>query len=180
MEVLDSSIQELYQKEPFWNICNPCQCKGHCCIGADIQIHKNEWTEIERYIRELSYEDKTALCRNIQRSSKCVFRTNDKCLIHAVRPANCRYTPYQYVVTADNHLRYTQVKHSKITGTCIYCTVDAPIDAATANELRQCKFAPLDNFGMSTLYLSLNWQVAHSEALGTSCPASELVRSIAL
>lgn len=180
MEVLDSAIQELYQKEPFWNICNPCQCKGHCCIGADITIYENEWAEIERYIRKLSTEDKTALSRNIQQSSKCIFRTDDKCLIHTVRPANCRYTPYQYVVTADNHLRYTQVKHSKITGTCIYRTVYDQIDAATANELRQCKFAPLDNFGRPTIYLSLNWQVAHSEALGTAFSASELIRLTAL
>lgn len=177
MKILESAIQELYQREPFWSICNPCQSKGHCCIGAVITIRKNERTEIERHIQALSSEDKKALVQNIQHSSKCVFRTNEKCLIHAVRPANCRYTPYQYVVTADGILQYTQVKHSAITGTCSYKRLNRLLDAAEADELRHCKFATLNNFGRPTVYLSLNWLVAHSPALGlesdTASPASE-------
>lgn len=180
MTILESTIQELYQMEPFWNICNPCQCKGHCCVGADVTIYEREWAEIERHIQALPYEDQDTLRLNIKHKRKCVFRANDKCLIHAVRPENCRFTPYQYGITPDNHLKYTQVKRSKLTGMCTYRSVDRLIDVTMANDLRQSKFATLENFGRPTVYLSLNWQVAHSQTSGAALPASEWIRRILL
>lgn len=176
MKILEATIRELYKIEPFWNICNPCQCKGHCCIGADISISESEWAQIERYIQTLPYEGLDTLRLNIKHERNCVFRAYDRCLIHPVRPENCRFTPYQYCITPDSRLRYTQVMRHEYGCECVYESVDCPIDRALANTLSHQKFAILDNFGRPTVYLSLNWQVAHCQSPESSHYASEWIR----
>lgn len=176
VNLLDSSVQELYQKEPFWNICNPCQCEGCCCIGADVSVYEDEWRLICDYVQTLPAEERNVLADNIKINRMCIFRATDKCLIHPVRPENCRYTPYQYVVTSDDHLRYSQVKISGLTSKCVFKAVDEPIDPSLAHELRQNKFADLLNHGRHTKYLSLNWQVAYSPLPGSHHPVSEWIR----
>lgn len=173
MELLDSSIRELYTREPYWNMCNPCRCGGCCCIGADISISEGEWQTIKQYVQTLPEEDKSILANNIKTNNLCVFRALDKCLIHDVRTEDCRYTPYQYVVTVDNRLIYSELKLSDDKDRCVWRRVEKPITPRLAQEMREQEFFYLPNFGRSTLYLSLNWQIAHSPSQDISHNLSE-------
>lgn len=86
MEILDSIIEVLYKLESYWNICRPCQCKGYCCVGADISVDVNEWSIIKEYIQYLPLKEKDELKNNIAGKKQCIFHTADKCLIHNIRP----------------------------------------------------------------------------------------------
>lgn len=173
MDQLDLTIKELYEREPYWNMCNPCQCGGYCCIGADISISEDEWHKIKQYIGELSQEDMSILANNIDTNKMCFFRTPDKCMIHAVRPENCKYTPYQYLVTQDNRLQYHYAKVNDATNQCEFKFVDIPLADHLLSVLKSCKFHQLPNYDKQIFYLNLNWQVAHSQPKGVSHHLSE-------
>lgn len=162
--LLDKAIQELRAREPFWNICFPCECKGVCCRRADITICEKEWSAIHSYVRGLPDSEKALLRRNIRRGSMCVFQTESKCLIHDVRPENCRYTPYQYNVV-DGRLNYSMVRVDSLSSECTFDSVSMPLSAENCEKLSECKFALLPNHERKTWYLSLNWLVRNSPAL---------------
>lgn len=108
-EGLMSQITQLLEIEPKWEKCNNCPNLGHCCIGADITIYNYEWNIIRKYLIEHpNVFDEVKL--NYKRKSLCYFRTNDKCLIHNIRPLNCIFTPYQAIYRADKRIYYSPYK----------------------------------------------------------------------
>lgn len=173
MDLLESTIEELHRIDPFWDICCPCRCKGHCCVGADITIYENEWLRIQHYIETLPEEDKVVLRRNIARGTHCVFRAADKCLIHQVRPENCRYTPFQARIDEDDTVVYSMVKVNPLTKKCHFRLIRRRLDSSSALSSRQQKFLLLPNFDRMTYYLCLNWQIAQRPIQGDSRLASE-------
>lgn len=93
-EALLSQISQLLAIEPKWNRCNKCPYSGACCIGADISVYEYEWLIIRDYL--LANPDILSTVRkNFNSKSLCYFRTQDKCVIHEIRPLNCIFTPYQ-------------------------------------------------------------------------------------
>ncbi len=173
MGLLDEMIDELIRIEPFWQICIPCRCGGTCCIGANILIETSEIEPIADRIAALEAEDAKMLARNALGKQLCVFRTQDKCLIHEVRPSNCRFTPYQYSVDENGILKYSQVSVSG--NACNAVQIKIPVDPIRANELRNSKFALLPNHGAPVHYLSLNWYASHREPGSGAYYLSELL-----
>ena len=164
--LLEESIIELRKIEPFWDRCFPCNLKGICCQGADLSVYDSEWESILEYIAGFSSEDKKVLLTNVQQEKHCVFRAENNCLIHEVRPENCRYTPFQCLVTQDNYLKYAMVSDD-----CSFQYISLPLNDDDANLVRESKFIILRNFEKETHYLSLNYQVQQ-------CPLSENSRHV--
>ena len=157
MEILDSIIEVLYKEENYWNICRQCQCKGYCCIGANVFVNADEWSKIKENIQYLLPNEKTELKNNIDKRKQCVFHTDEKCLIHNIRPENCRYTPYQAVVGRFNILKYSMVKIDPLTKTCKFKTVRKKISQEEGRLFEQQCFVSLPNYDTYTKYVSLNW-----------------------
>lgn len=150
-------IKNLYDQESFWSICNPCMCNGYCCIGADISAYKTEWKRIKEYVKLLQDEEKLLLSKNITNGIQCIFRTNDKCLIHNVRPENCRYTPYQALIDNNNNLIYSMVKVNTNSKKCEFKRTSIKVGKKEINILEQNAIIMLPNYDIFTKYLSLNW-----------------------
>lgn len=148
---LEKSIQELLSQEPHWNCCFPCKNSGKCCIGADISVCEHEWNLIKQYVCGLPDHEKFLLSENIQSRNTCIFRTDTKCLIHEVRPENCRYTPFQAVITSDRELLYCMVSED-----CSFQSIRKQLDSETASRIANTKFPVLQNFNSETKYLCLN------------------------
>lgn len=161
MENLNSTIEKLYEQEPYWNICCPCQCDGYCCIGADVSVNTNEWSKIKEYVQLLSFEEKLILQKNIVNGTQCIFHAEDKCLIHDVRPENCRYTPYQFVVNSNNILKYSMVRINPETNRCEFEPVHKSISLQERKMIEQTPFVVLQNFNSYAKYISLNWLAKH-------------------
>lgn len=101
---LDELILKLNSKEEYFKKCLKCPNKGKCCIDNDIDIRDDEWAYIKKYL--LDNEDIYKLVYdNFKNGRRCYFRTDEKCLIHDIRPLNCKYTPYQ-MIYKDGHLIY--------------------------------------------------------------------------
>lgn len=101
---LEKLIDELNSKEDFFKKCLNCPNKGKCCIDNDIDIRDDEWAYIKKYL--LDNKDVYDLVYdNFKNGRRCYFRTDSKCLIHDIRPLNCRYTPYQ-MIYKDGNLIY--------------------------------------------------------------------------
>lgn len=86
MYTLEEAISELRKIEPYWNRCFPCKNQGKCCIGADVTIYKSEWNKIYSYLNNLPDLEKSIVMSNLQLNKLCIFRSEEKCLIHKVRP----------------------------------------------------------------------------------------------
>lgn len=110
MSLLESTIDELLSREPFWKICYPCKFKGFCCKGAEIDFSKNEQHIIDEYINTLPNDSQKIIYENKKYNKHCIYHSVEKCLIHEVRPQNCRYTPFQALIDNDNTLIYTMVR----------------------------------------------------------------------
>ncbi|MCI8791013.1 MAG: YkgJ family cysteine cluster protein [Lachnospiraceae bacterium] len=148
-EALLSQISQLLAIEPKWNKCNKCPYSGACCIGADISVYEYEWLIIRDYL--LANPDILSTVRkNFNSKSLCYFRTQDKCVIHEIRPLNCIFTPYQVICGADSHLHYTPY-----TQDCSSLhTISIPKNGFDLSKL----YVPLPDYPSSstTYYLLLN------------------------
>lgn len=93
--LLELKILELEAEEESWKNCKSCPFSGKCCDGAPLIIWPEEKEEIVNYLRMHEGIKKFALSR-YKKNEKCYFYDRDAkaCLIHAVRPLNCRWTPY--------------------------------------------------------------------------------------
>lgn len=165
MDNLNSLIEKLYKEETYWNICCPCQSDGYCCIGADVSVNTNEWSKIKKYVQLLSFEEKLILQKNIVNGTQCIFHAEDKCLIHDVRPENCRYTPYQLVVNSNNILKYSMVRINPETNRCEFEPVRKRISPQERKMIEQNSFVLLPNFDSYTKYISLNWLAKHCSVI---------------
>ena len=132
---LDNIINELYDIEPYWSKCKKCPNHGSCCVGANVMVREDEWFEIKSIldndiqVRNLVYE-------NYRSGSDCYFRIHDKCLIHNIRPLNCRYTPYQAAFNNREH----QLSFTKMGNDCL------------TNKRKQCLVSQIDE---SNNYINL-------------------------
>lgn len=99
---LDELVRKLMYLEPSWKKCSCCLNKGKCCIGANILIFSVEWKQIVDFVANLPLAEKQIIKSNIKNSKQCIFRSEQKCLIHSVRPLNCRWTPYQVFSDSKN------------------------------------------------------------------------------
>lgn len=100
---LDKVLCELRRIEPYWDKCFPCANEGRCCEGAPIGASYNEWHRIKEYVEKLDEDQKAELRTLIIEKKMCVFLGKSCCLIHDVRPFNCRFVPYQaYLDLWDN------------------------------------------------------------------------------
>ena len=177
MELLNLMIEELYKEESYWNICHPCQCNGYCCIGADISVDSNEWSIIKKFVQQLSFEEKAILQKNIISRTQCIFRTTNKCIIHNVRPDNCRFTPYQVSVDSSNTLRYNMVRFHPITKHCHFKLVKKAISHEERKMIEQAPLVALANYGSVTKYISLNWLVKHNPSNTNVLPVSKWIKN---
>lgn len=173
---LNSVINELHGVEPYWSICRPCQCAGQCCVGADISITESEWQQIRKYVENMAIDDKAILEQNILNHVFCIFRAPTKCLIHDVRPENCKYTPYQALFNHKGMLVYSQVQVNPETHRCEFKLVSIPATTEQLVALQNNKFVDLPNYGTMTKYISLNWLVAHSQTFSPTHECSEWLK----
>lgn len=102
---LDELIRKLLQLEPYWKKCSNCKNKGKCCIGANILVFDVEWDQIKEFIKSMPESDKEKIKSNIKNKKACFFRGDQKCIIHGVRPLNCRWVPY-VAYLGDSQIRY--------------------------------------------------------------------------
>ena len=158
---MDDCIAELLEIEPFWKICYPCKYHGACCVGAEISFDDSEYEAIKECVSRLPIAEQAIIRDNAESGRHCIFRAPDKCLIHEVRPENCRYTPLQCLVTTDGELRYAMIRITE-DGACQHRSIRRRIDAAQAQIVRSQEFVLLPNFSRQTYYLSLNWVVQNS------------------
>ena len=90
---IDSLSQELREIEPFWARCLPCRNSGRCCKGCDVPVYGSEWAAIIDFLTanpSVMEHAKEAFAAG----RMCMFRGAQGCMIHDVRPLNCRYAPY--------------------------------------------------------------------------------------
>lgn len=158
MSLLDTAIAELLSIEPFWNICYPCKFQGFCCIGAEITFDGNEKNIVDQYVSTLPANEQEIIRDNAARNQHCIYRAPEKCLIHDVRPENCRYTPFQATIDPENILRYSMVRIGK-SGHCEFRSREIQLSEPLTSHYRHEKFLLLPNFDRNTRYLSLNWIV---------------------
>ena len=172
--ILLSKIEKLTQLEPYWNKCSACPNHGKCCINANISIREDEWVIIKDYISTLCAQDKLLLSENINNHIFCPFRTTEKCLIHAVRPLNCLYTPYQLaqnVKTGDIH-------YSVVDNNCSFTSKEIKGHPLLNSEI---PFIQADSFGQPRNYLFLNNFIINYEHSDKKYfPLSELISEIEL
>lgn len=146
-EVLMSQISQLLEIEPKWKKCNKCPNSGVCCIGADITMYEYEWKIISKYLIDNPVVF-SEVKLNYKRRSLCYFRTDDKCLIHDIRPLNCIFTPYQAIYGADKCIHYAPYKED--------CLLLKPV-SISCNELDLSQlFIHLPSDHTSVYYLLLN------------------------
>lgn len=165
-------ISHLLAIEPKWKKCDNCPYSGHCCINADINIYDYEWLIIRNYL--LSTPDVLNLVKkNYYSKSLCYFRTNDRCLIHEIRPLNCIFTPYQAIYAADKRIHY-----SPYVSDCSLSFATS-ITFSTIDLSKQLILLP-DEFS-STFYLLLNrWYQDYEEnsvVCNTEKPLSDIMES---
>ncbi len=93
--ILENKIAALELKEESWKRCRACPFNGKCCDGASVDMFPEEREAITVYLDNNPDVKSYALTRYSQ-GKKCVFYDKDasSCLIHEVRPLNCRWTPY--------------------------------------------------------------------------------------
>ena len=156
-KALLNQITQLLIIEPKWKKCNKCPYSGTCCIGADISVYDYEWMVIRDFL--LANPDVLHIVKeNSLSKSLCYFRTDDRCLIHEIRPLNCIFTPYQVILGADGFLHY-----SPYTKDCssLY-PISIPKNGFDLSKL----FIPLpDRFSSSTTYYLLlnHWYQDYQE-----------------
>jgi len=100
-DFVDGISKDLAKIEPYWRKCFPCKNKGRCCNNSDIGIPDVEWKSIVEFLSENKDVIEYAKIR-ARNSMKCIFYNHDakSCLIHPVRPINCRFAPYHIAYDA--------------------------------------------------------------------------------
>lgn len=95
---LSSVVKDLCEIDPYWNKCFPCQNKGRCCIGSDVDVSEEEWKQIFEFLKDKPDIIQYAKAR-LRQGKPCIFYCSkvSKCLIHDLRPIMCRYTPFQVI-----------------------------------------------------------------------------------
>ncbi|KAB7703681.1 hypothetical protein GBN33_00030 [Plesiomonas shigelloides] len=93
--ILESKISILESQEESWKNCRACPFNGKCCDGATLIAFPEEIELIKKQLKR----DQDVLAYAISRYKKgkaCYFydKESSRCLIHDVRPLNCRWTPY--------------------------------------------------------------------------------------
>jgi len=84
-------------------IISPCEKCGKCCVGKEIRITPDEYVRIRRYLKEkgkyfkfyvLKYDKgiPVLIIKN-KENGECVFLENGKCMIHEVKPFQCKSYP---------------------------------------------------------------------------------------
>ncbi|WP_313803235.1 YkgJ family cysteine cluster protein [Cytobacillus sp.] len=170
MVELDNLIQQLRTKDPYWNKCHPCKNKGKCCIGANPSFSDKEWQDVIEYLDEIPKDDYDKLLENFKHNKLCPFRTESKCLIHKVRPFNCKYTPFQAVYRNDGKIIY-----SMTTDDCNFKTV---VSEPNMNFNSTENFIELNNFLEKRSYLLINnWVISNNLLEEPEKKATELLNS---
>ncbi|WP_186077776.1 YkgJ family cysteine cluster protein [Burkholderia gladioli] len=93
--ILNRAISKLESKEPSWKNCRSCPFSGKCCDGAKLRIFPEERINILEFIKKNPNVRNYSVDRYMN-GKACYFYNRDAkaCLIHDVRPLNCRWTPY--------------------------------------------------------------------------------------
>ena len=169
-EVLMSQISQLLEIEPKWEKCSKCPNSGACCIGADITMYEYEWEIISKYLIDnpIVFNE---VKLNYRRGLLCYFRTDDKCLIHDIRPLNCIFTPYQAIFGADRCIHYAPYKED--------CSLLKPTSISNNGMDLSQLFIRLPDDYTSTCYLLLNHWYQDYEGKSLVCD-SEVKLSDAL
>lgn len=128
---LDSLVNTLYDKDPFWSKCLHCPFQGKCCNGANINVFPYEIPIIITYLKQCSLEDRLTLKNNIINNRYCPFQFEKKCLIHECRPLNCRWTPFK--------MQWNNLQNAN------YYLSDVLCDSFTYNEIDIDFYENIDN-----------------------------------
>ncbi len=91
---VDSQVKALLKIEQTWRKCHPCKNGGNCCIDSESFALPSEWAIIQNMLAKLHSEELHLLQARTRQKDNCVFRADDRCIIHDVRPLVCRVTPY--------------------------------------------------------------------------------------
>ncbi|NHQ80292.1 YkgJ family cysteine cluster protein [Chromobacterium vaccinii] len=93
--ILESKVSDLEAQEESWKNCRACPHEGKCCDGATLIAFPEEIAAIREYIKNNLDVLQYAVSR-YRKKKPCYFydKESTKCLIHEVRPLNCRWTPY--------------------------------------------------------------------------------------
>jgi Fe-S-cluster containining protein len=106
--ILEEAIEKLESMEPTWKNCKACPNAGKCCDGAPIIVFQEEWDAIAQYLK--AYPKKLAYAADrFEQGKECYFHDPNatQCLIHEVRPLNCRWTPYTIMAELKKEGPYT-------------------------------------------------------------------------
>lgn len=116
--ILEGKLTELESSEPSWKNCRACPFSGKCCDGASLNLFPEEKAAISDYLGRNPDVLRYALPR-FKQGKKCYFydKESSKCLIHEVRPLNCRWTPHAAFREEDGrhsvHVRDNQCNFTK-------------------------------------------------------------------
>lgn len=93
--ILDRVISRLETNESSWRNCRSCPFNGKCCDGATLKVFPEEGREILQHIK-LNPNVRAHSIGRYKDRKPCYFYDRDAkaCLIHEIRPINCRWTPY--------------------------------------------------------------------------------------
>lgn len=94
--ILEKSVAKLESLEPSWKNCKACPHGGKCCVGATgLLVFPEEKRDITDFLQRNDRIKQFAL-KKYRQGQGCYFHDSNakSCLIHEVRPLNCRWTPY--------------------------------------------------------------------------------------
>jgi Fe-S-cluster containining protein len=99
----DVETKLLYDREPFWRICQKCP-DGYCCSRSSyVAVNRagnpflvEDWLLMLEFVQEhFSVADKKRLASNILSHRRdCIFLFGNRCSIHPARPWTSRIHPY--------------------------------------------------------------------------------------
>lgn len=148
--ILESKISHLESREESWKNCRACPFSGKCCDGATLIVFPEEKLAIHKYLESNPDILQYATTRYKQNKT-CYFynKESSKCLIHEVRPLNCRWTPYAAFQDGNGGVS-VNIRSAQ----CDFTKVSIPSAHAQGNMT----FLPIKFSSTEANNVYLNWQ----------------------
>lgn len=97
---IDAQVESLLVRDPFWRKCYPCKNHGRCCQNDSPLAASDEFAALDAFL--LNNPDiRQIVFQNLQSAKNCIFYAPEAsaCLVHEMRPAICRLTPFKTYVS---------------------------------------------------------------------------------
>lgn len=94
--LIDSQVEALLERDPFWRKCYPCKNNGRCCQNDSPLATADEFAALEAFLLGKLNIWQTVY-QNLKDGRNCIFYAPDAsaCLVHELRPIICRLTPFK-------------------------------------------------------------------------------------